>query len=222
MAEETKSKFKYTESELRARHIGKYIEPRSYGWEEKARVYREEKVWQAFSALRSSIRPLVTDDAGYVWNEWANRIASIMIDTFLLRRTKGENVSLPQPLVPQSALNDGEDGGVIPMHDISEFGEVSDKIDIQKNLIWIYNNLAVKNISPFNAPSPGAYAQLKFIQRSEQNMMDFLTKVFPKLIPSKSQLDEGDSNNDDDRTTFELLARLQGESTDSPREVPVL
>lgn len=219
MAEERK--FKYTEQELRDRKIGKGVEVRGYGWEEKAGVYRDEGVWKAFAAIRVSFRAAVTDDNGYVYHEYAHRIATIIIDTFLLRRAKGENVTLPQPWVPQNVLNIDEDS-VIPMHDMADFGEMPEKLDIQKNLLWIYNNLAVKNVLPANAPSPGAYAQLKFIQLNEQNMMDFLTKVFPRLIPSKSQLDTPDKLNDDNRTNFELLERLQSEMSESPSEVPIL
>jgi len=91
---------KYTERELRDRGIGKFIESRDYGYDTKSRTYREEGVWQAFSKLRSSYRPLVTDDTGYVNHSLATKMAQVQIDTFLLRRAKGEDVSIPQPLVP--------------------------------------------------------------------------------------------------------------------------
>lgn len=100
---------------------------------------------------------------------------------------------------------------------IKEFGTAADAaIDPVRDLTWIYHNIAVKNVKPKDAPSPGAYAHLKFIQQNDENRVDFFTKVYPRIIPAKSQLDKAGTFNDDGRTDIELVDRLLRESEDSP------
>lgn len=214
---------KYTEEELRTRGIGKYVGNRDYGYDTKKRTYLEEGVWTAFSKLRSSMKPIVTDDLGYVFHELGEHTAQIRIDTFLIHRAQGKSVSIPQPVVPQNALvkPDAAVAGkskaelVLPLFNIEDFGDNAEvEIDTFRDLNWIYKNIAVKNVKPSDAPSPGAFAHLQYIQLNEQNMLDFYTKVYPRLIPAKSQL-EGSKFNDDSRTIFSILERLSRESSDS-------
>lgn len=205
----------YSEQELRDRGIGKYIEARMYGWDTKERTYREEKVKAAYVKLKSSFRPLVTDETGYVFHDLASKIAQKQIDTFLLRRSRGDDVVIPQPVAPKRVVEaEGKkaDGFLVNMGD---FGESADaEMDPVRDLTWIYNHVAVRDVEPCDAPSPGAYAHLKFIQQSADNMVDFFTKVYPRIIPSKSQIESLNKFNDDGRANFDILERLQGESED--------
>ena len=109
------------------------------------------------------------------------------------------------------------------LHDIAEFGEAAvSSIDPIRDLTWIYNNIAVKDVKPSEAPSPGAYAYLRWVQKDEQNEIDFFTKVYPRIIPAKSQIDKENNFNDDNRSTFDLLNRLSGEGKDGSGEIRVL
>jgi len=208
----------YTEEQLLERHIGKrdVNQKEDYGWPVKRSAYKELGVYTEFNLLRHSLKPLLTDWKAYTNEEWVNKIAVLIMDTYLIRKSRGVKVSVPQPVVPKNAQIAAAAGGstvapVITLFDMEAFGDNADaEIDVIKDLNWIYKNIAVKNLKPADAPSPGAYAHLQYIQTSEQNMLDFYTKVYPRLIPAKSQLDKANFN-DDDRKTFDLLDRLSSE-----------
>lgn len=209
-----------TEQDLRDRKIGTIIQPRDYGWEKKSRTYREEGVWRAFCNLRSSYRVCCTDETGYVNHHYANSISQMQIDTYLLRRSKGEAISLPMPYghVPEVEASGDED-----MYDLAAFGDKADAdMDPVGDLTWIYNNIPILDVKPEDAPSPGAFAHLKFVQASDDNKVDFFTKVYPRIIPSKSQIESMDRFRDDGREHFELLDKLLAESKDGQGEVSPL
>jgi len=105
----------------------------------------------------------------------------------------------------------------------SDFGEVANAtIDPIRDLNWIYNNLSVKDVPPSDAPSTGAYGHLKFIQRNPTNMVGFFERVYPRIIPSKSVIENQSKFNDDGREHFDLLDRLLAESEDGEDEIPPL
>lgn len=205
----------YSTQELVDRRIGKFIGNREYGWDVKRQTYKDEKVFTAFTKLRASLRPLVTDDNDYVYNEVADKVAQRMIDTFLMRRAKGQDVEVPQPVAPMKVIEDqqkqAEQSAVDFLADSSEFENVDADMDPVRDLTWIYNHVAIRDVSPSEAPSPGAYAHLKFIQKNDDNMVDFFTKVYPRIIPSKSQIENLGKFNDDGRSNLDLLSQLQAE-----------
>lgn len=94
---------------------------------------------------------------------------------------------------------------------LKELGDKLVDIDPIADLTWIYQNILTKNPDVRTAPSPGAYAHLRFIQDSKEHMEDFYTKVYPRLIPAKSQIENMSKKYDDNRTVFDLLERLSGE-----------
>ena len=210
-----------TEQDLRDRGIGKIIQPRDYGWDEKSRTYREEDVWAAFSKLRSSYRVCCTDDTGYINHHYANSMAQMQIDTYLLRRSKGEAISLPMPYGFVPKVDETSDKP--EMYELSEFGDkAAASLDPIGDLTWIYNNLAILDVGPEDAPSPGAFAYLKWVQRSEENRIDFFTKVYPRIIPSKSQIENMGKFHDDGRSNFRILEQLSAEAAGDQGEVPSL
>jgi len=147
----------------------------------------------------------------------------MQIDTYLLKRAEGKDVSVPVPVEDAEYLansskakkKDSEPTESVLssfLHDKADYGDAGKaEIDPIRDITWIYNNLAVKDVEPSDAPSPGAYAQLKFIQSDDSNLVDFFTKVYPRLIPSKSQVENLTKFNDDGREHFELLDKLSGE-----------
>lgn len=200
-----------TEQDLRDRGVGKIIQPRDYGWDTKARTYREEDVWKTFSALRSAYRVVCTDDTGWVDNPPANKMSQKQIDTYLLRRAKGEPVSLPLPYghVPKVKGSSDKDTGLL---DKAEFGENLNKpMKLIDDWGWVYNNLAIEDIQPSDAPNPGAYKYLKWVQEKSENMVDFYKTVLPKIAPTRSQIENMNKRNDDGRSNTDLLSRLSAE-----------
>jgi len=189
---------------MRELGCGKFIENRTVEWGRKREeLYKAEGVWKHFVKRREHYRGL------FGTASLANKAAQAEIDTYLLKGSAGELVSLP-----------AEDGGELEeevgdfFHNRAEFGEDGEMNPV-RDLTWIYNNIAIRDVKPADAPSAGAYAHLKFIQKKDANMVDFFTKVYPRIIPSKSQIENLSKFNDDGREHTELLDRLLTESEDS-------
>ena len=86
---------------------------------------------------------------------------------------------------------------------------------------WVANHIKIR-VKPSDAPCPAAYSLLMWVKEDSGNLKDFWTSMFPRTLPAKSQIENQSKFNDDNRTTFDLLSRLQGEGKDGSGEVPVL
>lgn len=64
----------------------------------------------------------------------------------------------------------------------------------QEIIGWVVDNIAISNVKPEDAPSPGAWAMLRWVQRTEANESVFWRLIFPKLSgPSKTDERDGSS-----------------------------
>ena len=97
-----KSAGKYTESELKDRGVGKGVDSRDQNWHVKKATYGNEGIWNSFTSLRDCFRCLLRNCDGYTVPENAHRQAGIMMDAFLIRRSRGEKVKVPK----ESETND--------------------------------------------------------------------------------------------------------------------
>jgi len=243
--EEKKNRGKYTELELRTRGVGKFFDTRTHEWATKLSTYHDEDVKRAYLAIKRSLALLCTDVDGYQYHEIAHELSQLMIDKFLLQRCKGQDVPIPGPVISESSLQAGrpkpgaqvrghfESGGASGVESapgifgatsaMSDFTKWDGKIDTVSDINWIYNHLGVGDVKPEDAPSPGAWAHLQYHRSSAEAMAEFFTKVYPRLIPSKSVIQKmEDKSHDDGRTTFSLLNRLLEECEEGSEQVPVL
>ncbi len=211
--------FDMTEQDLRNMGIGKVILPREHGWDAKRRCYVKEEVWGTFVKLRTSFQPCVTDETGHVFHALACKIAQKQIDTYLLLRVLGKPVSLPLPhgFVPEAKISEPT-----KLYDIKDFGELPKRVDLIRDWTWVYNHLDIMGVVPEDAPSPGAYGNLLWVQKNEKNREDFFVKILPKLAPSRSQIEDADKFSDDGRANFKLLDRLSAEVEAGAGDVPLL
>ncbi len=221
------NKGKYTELELRNRGVGKFHAAPSKEWAVKLSTYHDEEVKRAFSAIKQSMKLLCTDVENYQYHELAHQIAQIMIDKYLLRRCKGYDDPVPGPVISESSLRSapktGKRGVLKATALKSDFTKWDGKIDTVSDINWIYNHLMIADVKPEDAPSPGAWAHLQYHKSSTEAMAEFFTKVYSRLIPSKSTIQKmEDKAHDDGRTTFSLLDRLLKECEGSPEQIPVL
>jgi hypothetical protein len=196
------NKGKYTELELKNRGVGKFHATQTREWDVKLSTYHDEEVKRVFVSLKASVRLLCTDAEDYHYIEIAHKVAQIIIDKFLLQRSRGQDV-------PKSTAAK------------ADFSKWDGKIDTISDINWIYNHLMIADVKPSDAPSPGAWAHLQYHRSTPAAMDEFFTKVYPRLIPSKGAIQKmQDLFHDDGRTTFDLLDRLLAECCDSSEQVP--
>lgn len=87
------------------------------------------------------------------------------------------------------------------------------------DLKWVFHALGAEGLEPKDAPSPGAWSLLTSLQSDDLMLKTFYTSVYPRLLPNKSQIPEGDDRVDDERRHFRLIERLLQEPDDT---APVL
>ena len=209
MAKFTGNKFKYTESELKDRHIGKTVYPNGpyeekVKWRIKKDTYTNEGVWDCFTKLRLSFRCLFTQADGFIESDLATRCAQLMVDVFLVRRSNGENVFPPKDVVPVNAApTDTPIEGALDAADFVGKKAVSANAEVR----WIFDNLKIANVDPATAPSSGAYGYLMELQSKPEMSKDFLRTIYPKLL-TKEDAEKGGKLADTGKETIELCERL--------------
>jgi len=199
------NKFKYTESELRDRGCGKIIYSHEQSWRMKKATYTNEGVWVSFSTLRDSFRALLKDADDWNDPDRAHVCATTMMDAFLIRRSRGKNVSVPREVVPINAVPDSSESGTA-LVDSGRFkdGGASEN----EKLRWIFENMQVLDVRPENAPSAGAWALLTELRKNDEQRRDFYKTLWPKLL-TKEDAEGGGRLMDDGKPIIELIERLQ-------------
>ncbi len=204
MAKVTGSKAKYTESELKDRGIG--VQLNNVGdmqkWRTKKITYMNEGIWKSFTILRDSFRILFRNPDnidGVVQGEYA---AQTMMDTFLVRRARGVNVSIPKEVVPVNAVPD-DDGVAL----ISGEGFSGKEVSENEKLRWIFENMQAEGLEPSSAPSMGTWSLLLELRESTEQRRDFYKTLWPKLL-TKEDAEKGGKLQDSGKETIALIDRL--------------
>ena len=76
---------------------------------------------------------------------------------------------------------------------------------------WVFHALGVADLKPKDAPSPGAWLMLCSLREDEIALKQFYTSVYPKLLPTKAQMEKGDPRAEDGRKQFVLIEQLLSE-----------
>lgn len=75
---------------------------------------------------------------------------------------------------------------------------------------WVARNIDNPNPDPASCPDPFAWTLLRQCRENPQFVPFFVEKLWSKLIPSRSQLEDGGpSSSFDGRVTVELIRRLR-------------
>ena len=200
-------KFKYTESELIDRGCGKCLDSRDQKWKLKKTTYGNEGVYLQFTALRDSFRALFTDQDKYVNNEVAHNDAQRVMDTFLIRRSRGHVVSVPSEVLPVSAVvKDDSTSVTLDLMDATDF-VVTDGVTENEKVRWVFENIGVDGLKKGDAPSPGAWSLLQELRSDDVQRRDFYKTLWPKLL-TKEDFDKGSKLADSGKETIELIDRL--------------
>jgi hypothetical protein len=74
---------------------------------------------------------------------------------------------------------------------------------------WIYNHLGMEEVSPLDAPTPGAYYHLKRIQVDPDLQSEFFKNIWPKILPKADMMDEMMARmSDDGGKTFGVIDQV--------------
>lgn len=210
---------KYTEAELKARHIGQYMDHAidRTKWNMKLRAYQTEQIFACFDTLRNSIRAFLTDADGCYNDIHSDRLAQLMIDAYLIRRARGEDVYPPKEIVPINAVPECPQSTVQVAEPVKPKEHVElidpalfkDKKEVSENakIRWVGKHLMDKDMTAENALSLGAWTMLLHYRATAQRQEKFFDTVLPKLL-TKETGDTGGKLADSGKETIELCARL--------------
>jgi len=78
----------------------------------------------------------------------------------------------------------------------------------QKVVQWVFDNMDVEDVLPNEAPSPGAWS-LRQECRERGFRSDFYRTIWPKLLPTRSQIEDGTKAKKDADAVIENIGRVQ-------------
>jgi len=192
--------------------LGKGVpaQAKRWGWKHKREeLYKPLGVWERFNQVREKLAYENGKD-----RKKAHLDAQEIVDAYILEVNPDIKLSEEDEKVDKIEKVEKKKEG-FSGYKKKDFGDFDAEIEPIRDLTWIYNHIAVMDVKPEDAPSPGAFAHLKFIQKNQVNQVDFFTKVYPRIIPSKSQIETLNKFNDDGRSDIDLLDRLLTESKES-------
>lgn len=87
---------------------------------------------------------------------------------------------------------------------------LSKKCSTREAVTWVAEMMEVRDLMPEDAPSGAAWGMYVWVNQSLDNAATFWASVFPRMLPSRAQLEEQDRGlKDDGSSTIDLISRLQ-------------
>ena len=77
---------------------------------------------------------------------------------------------------------------------------------------WVARNLVVLDVRPEECVSPEAWGLLLWVREGGTNESEFWRSIYPKLLPSRTQLDAQDRFKDDGRRLLTLIDEVEAMS----------
>jgi len=78
-----------------------------------------------------------------------------------------------------------------------------------EDIRWVFHALGTKDLKPEDAPTSGAWSLLQMLRYDDIALKSFYTTVYPKLLPTRAQLEKGDNNRaEDGRKQFDLIDQI--------------
>ena len=80
--------------------------------------------------------------------------------------------------------------------------------DMREVVEWVFDNLDLSDVTPADAPSPGAWAFREQLRQYPLLRIEFYKTIWPRFL---SKVDEGDGGrlNDDGRDVLRTIAEVQ-------------
>jgi len=82
--------------------------------------------------------------------------------------------------------------------------KASERVIVQ----FVFDHMDV-DVKPEDAPSAGAWGLLMAVRNDPTLKMDFYKTIWPRLLPSRSQIETGDKFTDDGRETLEIIGKVE-------------
>ncbi len=194
------------EDRLREYYIGRYevYEGVSGSFEKKRRGYKEFGVYEYYEWLKRRYREEFVDHRGYVDEMLVNRVSCLVVDSLLLRKSKGKAVEIPSKEMIESGYLDYRPvgSGVLCRDSFRSKGPVS----YSESMEWIYQHLEIKDVQPSECPDSGTWGYYQMLLADPDARLDFYKSVYPKVAREKNLMDV--SREDDRRERFEVLDRI--------------
>jgi hypothetical protein len=111
---------------------------------------------------------------------------------------------------------DGNEEGAYPT-DLIETGKLGSS-DFHDDAKWVYQHIAVAEVKPEDAPTPGSWALLKWAKRNEDR---FFEQVMPKASAAKQSHDSFSNDLDNSDPSLELIQKTLDELFNSWEEYAV-
>jgi hypothetical protein len=208
---------KFTEEELKHRKIGTFIDKdfspeNAVIWKVKRETYEGEGVYRSYSSLYKSFSVLLLDAENsshpeYYDRRTATKCSQLMIDTYLLKGSRGEKSEIPNQVYLYEIKKESEIKDGIELYDAELF---DDKGGVTENemIRWVHKNMLIADIQPEDAPCSDAYGMLLHYRKSEQRQEKFYDTMVPKLL-SKEDAAKTGKLEDDGKDQSDLIKRLQ-------------
>ena len=201
------NKFKYSEMELQKRYCGDLIGSSGDArWRLKKDTYTNEGVWGSFTRLRDSFRALYTKSNGFKESDRAHGSAQILMDCFLIHRSRGEAVEVPEDVRVFRGETDGDGSDGLSLMSGEGFKD-DPSVTANQQIKWVSENMNREGVDKSEAPSYGTYQMLLHYQGGESRKEKFYDTLFPKLM-TKEDADKAGKLEDSGKDTIKLIDRL--------------
>ena len=90
---------------------------------------------------------------------------------------------------------------------LAQFNASENEAELESDAMWVYTHLSARNLSPADAPSPGAWSML-LVARKDKRW--FLKDVLPKLRRKREDEEEKSSRRAEKKSIAEGQALLRG------------
>ena len=101
-------------------------------------------------------------------------------------------------------------GAVVPS--VIRRGDIyGPRVSEREAIKWVFEHVEVDMslIDPSGVPGAGAWGLLAWVQSSASNRATFYGTMWPKILPSRGDLDRQSRQSDDGRSVLELIGRIE-------------
>lgn len=99
-----------------------------------------------------------------------------------------------------------------PDHAVSAKDFEGKIFNVREDIEWVASNMDIGGLRASNAPSAFAWSFLKACREDANMKFEFFKNIMPKLLPSKSALEEQERFQDDGRKILNILDKVEAAS----------